>query len=76
MQFPEWFQQRWREPGEAETRAIQRLCIATGCGDPTIRRALNGEAMSPNVARRLVVATDGEVLPVTIVFPENSKGAA
>lgn len=77
MHFPEWFQTRWREAGEAETRAIYRLCVATGCGDPTIRKALKGDPMSAKVARRIASASNGELDPARLAFPESeAKGAA
>jgi hypothetical protein len=70
MTFREWFEAQWRQPGESETRAIYRLCIETGCGHPSVKRAIRGERLSDRVALRLVAPCGGAVDPSHLVFPD------
>lgn len=69
MTFPEWFKQHWRAEGESRSRAIYRMCVASGCGHVSVLRALAGEQVSLRVAERLAAPSQGVVDVQGLVFP-------
>lgn len=67
MLFSEWFQSHYRQPGEAEYRAIHRLAMQLDVGWTTVLRALKGSRVQPANAKALAAASGGQVDPRSLM---------
>lgn len=63
MDFPNWFEQHYRDRGkdESPSRAIQRLALESGVGWTTVLRATKGTKLQRGSAIVLAGMTGGRV---------------